>query len=116
MLAWPNVQAWTVEEGDTLLALALAFETSVEAIAVLNGLTNSNQIGIGDVLQVPVGFSAEGVVPAPVEEGPVEEEVPPVEEGPPVEEAPVEEPPVEGEGGGEGDGGGGGEPAPEGGA
>ena len=116
VLAWPNVQAWTVEEGDTLLALALAFETSVEAIAVLNGLTNSNQIGIGDVLQVPVGFSAEGVVPAPVEEGPVEEEVPPVEEGPPVEEAPVEEPPVEGEGGGEGDGGGGGEPAPEGGA
>ena len=75
VLAWPNITLRTVEDGDTLLGIAIEFDTSVEAIAVLNGVTNTNQIGIGDVLQVPVGFSAAAVTP-PAED-PLAEDPPP---------------------------------------
>ena len=73
VLAWPNLTSWTVQEGDSLLALALDFDTAVEAIAVLNGITNTNQIAVGNVLQIPVGFSVDVVVPQAEEAAPTEE-------------------------------------------
>ena len=72
VLAWPNQIPWTVQEGDSLSAIALDFDTSVEAIAVLNDITNTNQLAVGQALQIPVGFSVDAVVP-PAEAAPTEE-------------------------------------------
>ncbi len=82
--AWPNKIPWTVQDGDSLSVLAQEFGTSVEAIAVLNGITNTNQIAVGAVLDIPVAFSVEAVPPQPE-----------------VEAAPTEEPPAEGDSGSE---------------
>lgn len=82
--AWPNQIPWPVQEGDLLSDLASEFGTSVEAIAVLNGITNPNQIAVGTVLNIPVAFSVDTVVPQPAAEA-----------------APTEEPPAEGDSGSE---------------
>ena len=64
LFEWPNVVAWTIEPGDILSTLATTFDTSVEAIMVLNGITNPNLLIAGETISIPVGFSA--VVAAPV--------------------------------------------------
>ena len=61
---WPNVVAWTIEPGDSLSTLATTFDTSVEAIMVLNAITNPNLLIAGETISIPVGFSA--AVSAPV--------------------------------------------------
>ena len=58
LLGWENVLAWTVEPGDTLLALADTYGTTVEAIAVYNGLADAFTILSGESLSIPVGFAA----------------------------------------------------------
>ena len=55
---WPNVVAWTIEPGDSLSTLATTFDTSVEAIMVLNAITNPNLLIAGETISIPVGFSA----------------------------------------------------------
>ncbi len=57
--SWTNIASVTVEDGDSLDAIARANNTSIEAIMALNGLTNSNLIYVGDVLRIPVGYQGE---------------------------------------------------------
>ena len=57
LLGWENVLAWTVEPGDTLLALADTYGTTVEAIAVYNRLADAFTILAGESLSIPVGFA-----------------------------------------------------------
>lgn len=44
---------YTVQQYDTLFQIALAQNTTIDAIATLNGITNINSITMGDVLQIP---------------------------------------------------------------
>lgn len=55
--AWESVADWEVQAGDSLGAIAREFGTTVEAIAVYNGIENTDTVFIGQVLQVPVGFT-----------------------------------------------------------
>lgn len=61
--AWPNLVVWTVQAGDSLFAIALEFSTTVNAIAFFNALDADAALQIGDVLQVPVGFTQPLFVP-----------------------------------------------------
>lgn len=47
----------TVQAGETLFSLAQRYNTTVEALATLNNITNPNRITIGTVLRVPTGGS-----------------------------------------------------------
>ena len=67
LFEWPNVVAWTIEPGDSLSTLATTFETSIEAIMVLNGITNPNLLIAGATISIPVGFSAAVAAPVAVE-------------------------------------------------
>ena len=42
-----------IESGDTLSEIAITYETTIEAIMKANGITNPNQIDVGDVLLIP---------------------------------------------------------------
>jgi len=53
-----------VQAGENLLAIALWYEVSMDAIVSANGIANVNQISIGQQLCIPSGRS--GVVQAPV--------------------------------------------------
>ena len=56
-----SVTTYTVQAGDTLDEIATQFNTTVGAIALLNGITNPSRIFPGQVLQVPVpGGSSSG--------------------------------------------------------
>ena len=56
-----------VQAGENLLAIALWYEVSMDAIVSANGIANANQIGIGQELCIPSGTSGtSGVVQAPV--------------------------------------------------
>lgn len=61
-----------VKAGENLLAIALWYEVSMDAIVSANGITNANQISIGQQLCIPSGTA--GVVqppaPAPTPAGP----------------------------------------------
>lgn len=46
-------RAYTVQRGDTLATIARRFNTTVAAIASLNGISNPNRISVGQVLQIP---------------------------------------------------------------
>ena len=56
LLAWDDLTEYVVGPGDNLGAIALDFGTTIEAIALHNGLADVNAITIGQVLAVPVGF------------------------------------------------------------
>jgi len=58
-----GVAEYTVEWGDTLSSIAYRFDTTVEAIMALNGLSNAGYIRIGQVLKVS---GAPGAAPGPV--------------------------------------------------
>jgi len=52
----PTVQApglYLVRDGDTLESIALAFNTSVDAITITNNISNANVIYIGQPLIIP---------------------------------------------------------------
>jgi LysM repeat protein len=46
-------QTYVVQEGDTLAAIAQQFGTSVEAIQSANGISDPDEILIGQVLVIP---------------------------------------------------------------
>ena len=48
------ISRWTVASGDSLISIAAAFDTTVEAILEENGLADQNQIMIGVALDVPL--------------------------------------------------------------
>ncbi|MYB23394.1 MAG: LysM peptidoglycan-binding domain-containing protein [Chloroflexi bacterium] len=56
---WQTIAPVSIEAGDSLEAIAIANDTSVQAIMALNGITDPNMIYVGDVLLVPVGFQGE---------------------------------------------------------
>ncbi len=53
---WPTLLTVDVALGDSLLGLAGDFSTSVEAIQLLNGLVEDDQIIEGQQLLIPLGF------------------------------------------------------------
>lgn len=55
----------TVAAGDTLWGLAAEYGTTVSALAALNGITDPNQILVGQTLQLPAGPSAVTVTVSP---------------------------------------------------
>ncbi len=56
---WHSIAPVSIEPGDSLEAIAIANNTSVQAIMALNGITDSNLIYVGDQLLVPVGYQGE---------------------------------------------------------
>ncbi|MCP5100613.1 MAG: LysM peptidoglycan-binding domain-containing protein [Chloroflexi bacterium] len=60
----PIPGSYTVRSGDTLSAIARRFNTTVAAIAQLNGITNINFIQVGQLLRIP-GGSVPPVSPTP---------------------------------------------------
>ncbi len=52
---WSRVALYDVRSGDTLSALALAYDTTVEAIVVYNGFPN-DEIFEGQRIEIPSGF------------------------------------------------------------
>ena len=50
----PQATAYTVRPGDTLASIAWCFNTTVEAIASYNGISNPNYIYWGMVIYIPV--------------------------------------------------------------
>lgn len=49
----PQQQTYTVQQGDTLAAIAQQFGTTVEALQTANGIEDPNEIVIGQVLVIP---------------------------------------------------------------
>ena len=58
LLAWTELTEHTVQPGDSLGAIATEYGTTIEAIAVYNGISDINTITIGQVVTVPIGFTA----------------------------------------------------------
>jgi LysM repeat protein len=54
---WTDLAEHVVEAGDSLGAVAAVYGTTVEALAVFNGIADVNSIAVGQVLGVPVGFT-----------------------------------------------------------
>ena len=77
---WTDLVEHVVEVGDSLGAIAAVYGTTVEALAVFNGIADVNSITIGQVIAVPVGFTEdvgfESAAPAAV----AVEEAPPAAE------------------------------------
>lgn len=62
LASWHTIAPVVVEEGDSLQAIALANDTTVEAIMALNGISDPNLIYIGVSLLVPVGYQGDAGV------------------------------------------------------
>jgi len=54
-LAWDGVTTYTVQHGDILYDIGLLFGMSWREVAAFNGLTDPNQIYVGQVLKIPRG-------------------------------------------------------------
>lgn len=44
---------YVIERGDSLRSIADKFQTSLDKLAILNGITNPDKIKAGDVLNIP---------------------------------------------------------------
>ena len=75
---WTELTEHVVEAGDSLGAIAAVYGTTVEAIAVFNGIADVNTIQVGQVLGVPIGFTEdldfEPAASAAADESPAPEE------------------------------------------
>jgi LysM repeat protein len=60
----PTAQVYEVEEGDTLLGIAVEFETTIEALAEANGIGVNDFLQLGQRLIIPVEGATAEVVPA----------------------------------------------------
>lgn len=47
------LETYLVQSGDSLLSIAIAYDTTVEVLMALNGLANADQLGAGMVIFVP---------------------------------------------------------------
>jgi LysM repeat protein len=50
----------TVQPGDTLYSIARQYDTTAQAISRVNGLTNPDQIAVGDKLRIPTASGGSG--------------------------------------------------------
>lgn len=64
LLAWTNLTEHAVQPGDCLGAIAAEYDTTIEAIAVYNGIADINNIVVGQQLTIPVGFTT----PLPIQQ------------------------------------------------
>ena len=67
-----NSGTYTVQPDDTLSAIALAFDVSVNALMEINGITDARTVQVGQKLQIPGSSTTVLSVPAPVVSSPVE--------------------------------------------
>jgi LysM repeat protein len=51
-------ERYVVQRGDTLAAIAIRFDTTVDAIVTLNDLTDPNAIEVGQELRIPAAAPA----------------------------------------------------------
>ena len=77
LMAWAEMVTVTIVDGDSVWGLALEYDTTVEAIALVNSLADPTALSVGDTLSIPVGF-AEALTPA---EAPVAEQAASAEQG-----------------------------------
>lgn len=63
--------SYTVQPGDSLIAIAQRYRTTVSALEQLNGITNPNRIFVGQRLFVPASGGTGGPVVVPTSPGPV---------------------------------------------
>ena len=59
LAAWPEIERIEVVTGETLWLLAQQYDTTVSAIALLNGITDPESLSVGQLLSIPVGFNYE---------------------------------------------------------
>lgn len=59
LASWQVIAPVSIEAGDSLEAIAIANDTTVQAIMALNGISDPDLIYVGDILLVPVGFQGE---------------------------------------------------------
>ena len=59
LAAWPEIERIEVVAGETLWLLAYQYDTTISAIALLNGITDPESLSVGQVLTIPVGFGEE---------------------------------------------------------
>lgn len=64
----PTPVIYTVQEGDTLFAIAVEYQVDVEAIKIANNLT-SDALAVGQTLTIPVGGGIETPTPTPLPTG-----------------------------------------------
>ena len=82
---------YTIQAGDTLLAIADQFGTTVNAIAEANDITDATSLNIGQVLIIP-GLPEDRTVLGATEEPPTDTPEPTDEPEPTVEPEPTDEP------------------------
>jgi LysM repeat protein len=62
---WRGTIEYRIASGDTLAAIAIKFNSIVQKIMDLNGITNENDIKAGNIIKVPVNIATP--VPTPTE-------------------------------------------------
>lgn len=63
----PTPKTYVVQRGDTLGAIALRHNITVNALAQLNNISNTNLIRVGQVLKIPTRTSTPTPAPAPTQ-------------------------------------------------
>lgn len=59
LAAWTEIERIEVVTGETLWLLAQQYDTTISAIALLNGITDPESLSVGQLLSIPVGFTEE---------------------------------------------------------
>lgn len=59
LAAWPEIASIQVQEGETLWLIAQNYDTTISAIATLNGIADPTALSVGQALRVPIGFADE---------------------------------------------------------
>lgn len=54
---------YQIQSGDTLRAIADKFGVDIEKLAILNGITNRNDIEAGDTLDIPPPTTSSSTIP-----------------------------------------------------
>ena len=59
LAAWTNIEVIEVLPGETLWLIAQNYDTTISAIATLNGITDPASLSVGQTLRIPLGFADE---------------------------------------------------------
>ena len=59
LAAWTNIEVIEVLPGETLWLIAQNYDTTITAIATLNGITDPASLSVGQTLRIPLGFADE---------------------------------------------------------
>lgn len=61
----PGQRFYTIKRGDTLAAIAAAFEVTVISLVETNGLDNPDDIQAGQTIKIPSGIVVVAELPTP---------------------------------------------------